>query len=726
MIVPGRRWLVAALLTAVAGCSSGGGSSAGSLTVTVTGLPAGTSAAVTVLGPTGSHTGVVATTTLSGLTPGNYTVQIAAVTIGSASYQPAVASQTLTVQAGATASFTAQYSLVQASLQVVITGLPGGASGSVSVTGPDGFSTSVTQTTTVTSLAPGQYTLTTGPVTPGGVLYIATPASRIVTVAPGAQMVAQFQYSHPESSLTVTIDGVYITQAAQGYDFSVPLVADRPGLLRVFLKGSEANSAIPDVRVRLFTAGVVTNTYLIHAPVPGVPTSIDEADGTKSWNLPLPEHLIQAGVQLLVDVDPSGIVPLATRANLSYPASGTPQALNVIPGTNYNLLFIPVFNTVDLTTGDVNSTNIADFVNSIRLVHPMWTATTALHAPFSFSGGTLMSNDGNFAWQGALQQVEMLRQAEGGTAYYYGVMHPNYTSGIVGYGYIGSRVVPNFRTGVGWDSRGSGGQLGTQAGATYAHELGHNLGLLHAPCGGATSTDPAFPYSGARVGHAGYNVVTGAITAATDFDVMSYCAPSWISDYSYRRLAAYSTSLRASAPPAQRGVIVSGSMRGGRALLNPALEVVAPPVLPVESGPYRIEGRTADGSIAFSLPFAPTAVGDSPFADLAQFVFTVPLADSVQLAQLRLTGPGVDTMIRARAAALRAGASAPAATRLDATRVRVTWNPGDYSMVMIRDASTGEVLALGQGGSAIVRSGGAALAITASDGVNSTRLRLTP
>src|ERR1019366_1125526 len=104
--------------------------------------------------------------------------------------------------------------------------------------------------------------------------------------------------------------------------------------------------------------------------------------GTKSWNLPLPEYFLATGMQLLVDVDPDSLVPLATRANLSFPSTGTPQALNVVPGTGYNLVFIPVINSADGSAGNVTSPGITSFTSTLKLLHPMWTATTSLHAPF--------------------------------------------------------------------------------------------------------------------------------------------------------------------------------------------------------------------------------------------------------------------------------------------------------------------------------------------------------
>lgn len=722
-----------AFAVALNGCTpSAGSSSPGSLTVAITGIPAGTAAAVTVLRPNGVTTGVVATTTLNGLAAGTYTVQAVTVIAGPVAYVPAKAAQQVTVSGGATTTVSAVYAVVPASLQLIVTGLPNGIAAPVAITGPNGYSATATQSVTLTDVPPGSYTITSASAIPAGILYQATPPTLAVSVAPGAQVVARVQYSHPESSLTLTIDQVYVTQGAQGGDGSVPLVADRPGMLRVFLTASATNVAAPEVRVRLYSGSVLTNTYTMPAPAIGVPAVTVEADGSRSWNLPLAEHLIQPGMQLLIDVDPAGLLPLATRANLTFPTTGIPQAFTVLANAPYNLTFVPVTNAADGGTGDITVAGIPDFTNTVKLLHPMWAYNAVVHAPFTFSGGALQSNDGNFAWQTLLQQIEALRQIEGGSSYFYGVVHPTYSSGIVGLGYVGAARFNQFHSAIGWDSRGAYGQLGTYAGEAYAHELGHNLSLNHAPCGGAGNPDPAFPFPGGGVGRSGYNVVTGAITANTNFDVMGYCAPTWISDYSYRRILSFvaAASLRASLAtpvPPQRVVVVSGSLAGGHAQLFPAIEVVARATLPSGGGDYQLEGRDVAGNPVFAFGFTPASVADGAAADLAQFVFTVPLADGVQLAQIRLTGPGIDTAISAApGAALRGDTSTVTATRLDAGRVRLEWSAARYPVVMVRDGNSGEVLAFGRGGSVVVRSGRAPLSITASDGVQSTVLRLTP
>jgi hypothetical protein len=71
----------------------------------------------------------------------------------------------------------------------------------------------------------------------------------------------------------------------------------------------------------------------------------------------------------------------------------------------------------------------------------------------------------------------------------------------------------------------------------FVHEMGHALGLNHAPCGPAGGPDSRFPYAGGHTGTWGYDALARALVdPATTFDVMSYCTPVWISDFDYALL----------------------------------------------------------------------------------------------------------------------------------------------------------------------------------------------
>jgi hypothetical protein len=79
-----------------------------------------------------------------------------------------------------------------------------------------------------------------------------------------------------------------------------------------------------------------------------------------------------------------------------------------------------------------------------------------------------------------------------------------------------------------------------------AHEVGHAHGRNHAPGCGASGIDPSFPSaydeSGSQgtfgsIGILGYDLVNKVFEDPSQTgDVMGYCPPTWVSDYTYNAL----------------------------------------------------------------------------------------------------------------------------------------------------------------------------------------------
>ncbi|HLT40905.1 MAG TPA: hypothetical protein VK034_31725, partial [Enhygromyxa sp.] len=71
---------------------------------------------------------------------------------------------------------------------------------------------------------------------------------------------------------------------------------------------------------------------------------------------------------------------------------------------------------------------------------------------------------------------------------------------------------------------------------TAVHEIGHNQGAPHAPCGVGGDADPAYPHAGASIGVRGIDPLDGQMYSPnTHTDFMSYCRPYWVSDYRWTK-----------------------------------------------------------------------------------------------------------------------------------------------------------------------------------------------
>lgn len=191
------------------GDDGGGAISTGSLQLTVNGLGSGVDAALTVTGPGGFSRTVAASSTLTDLAAGDYTVAAAAVDGGSVSYEPAQTSQTVTVQADQSTLVVVDYVAQLGGLQVTITGLPLGATADASVTGPGGFAQSVQNSVTLSDLPVGDYTVTAQPVTSAdGDDYEPSPASQTVTVPFDQAPEAPIEYQLAAASLEISVSGL--------------------------------------------------------------------------------------------------------------------------------------------------------------------------------------------------------------------------------------------------------------------------------------------------------------------------------------------------------------------------------------------------------------------------------------------------------------------------------------------------------------------------------------
>ncbi len=205
-----RRRSMALLVLVLSACGGSGGSDAtptvpvtpapttGALTVTIA-SPGG--AAVQVTGPASYSRALTATETLSGLTPGAYSVVAASVNSATYDYAPTAAQQQATVVAGATATATVTYAATTGALTVSIGGLPSDRAGSAVVTGA-GVTNTLTATGTVARLAPGAYTITVTPVSDVSLRYAAS--TRTVTVSAGATASSAVTYALPIGARTST------------------------------------------------------------------------------------------------------------------------------------------------------------------------------------------------------------------------------------------------------------------------------------------------------------------------------------------------------------------------------------------------------------------------------------------------------------------------------------------------------------------------------------------
>ena len=415
----------------------------------------------------------------------------------------------------------------------------------------------------------------------------------------------------------------YLTQAIQSFVHPIPLIAGKTALMRVFVRSNRGSGvAHPPVRATFYQNDVEVLT-VDDWELPGrIPAEINEGNLDLSANAFIPDRIIQPGVEVVIEVDPGGTLDPALGIGGRTPADGR-TSLDVRAVSALKLTMVPLVweeKPDHGTTVRVRSLTADDqLLRLTRAVLPVGELDLTAHERVWTSFDPTFANS-----YSALSVTSALRAAEGGSGHYMGVLR---SPG-------GLAQVP--------------GQVSVSGlyGSTIAHELGHNLSLRHAPCGLVQNIDRAYPHTGGQIGLWGYQSWTGlAIEPTSGYDVMSYCGPQWISDYSFGRALRYRTGKgladNGRAIADRKGLLIWGGVNAdGKLVIEPAFVVDAPPLLPDGSGPYRVAGLDAESGELFRMTFAmpETADADGP---VRTFAFVLPAAPDwpEALASITLTGP---------------------------------------------------------------------------------------
>lgn len=682
--------------------------STGLVNIVVSGVPAGTGA-ITLLNNAGFLINITSSREVGNLDPGEYSLQVLPVSVDevyAGTSSPATFAVTATptpVQAQVT------YVATTGSIELSATGLPAGAVPTWDISGPGSFvaTRSGAGAQTVSKLAPGTYTVSARNFDVGPETYGASTQSQSVTVTAGTKAPAVFAYITRPPTLNISVEGAYITQSTQRFDGSVPLIAGRDAFLRVFLKANELNSATPRVRVRLYRAGALVLTSVIDAPGPAVGTMVRETTTPDSWGMSIPGALVTGGFSFLVDADPDNTVRETSEADNTWPASGSPATPDVRSVPPAELRFVPIATSVNSLVGNVNDARLPELLALTLRMFPISAYSADVRAVFTTNAPALQANGDS--WVTIINELNALRIAEGTSRHYIGILKTPYSGGVVGIGFLPGK------TALSWDA-GSGA-----ASSTIAHELGHNWGRAHAPCGNPGGRDASYPYPNGTIGVYGFDLVARVVMDAGMRDVMSYCSPSWVSDYTYLGIMGFRGTTTASVSSSvQSTLMIWGRSENGQLTLEPAFMTDTRPSLPVRAGSHRIDGLDASGAVVFSFSFEPDKIEDAK-GSVSQFGFAVPVSapEAARIATLRLTANGREVR-STRLAALQA--PEVTATTVASGKVRLDWNSTNFPMLVVRDPDTKEIIAFARGGSSTVSSGKRSLDVTASNRVSSTRL----
>ena len=305
---------------------------------------------------------------------------------------------------------------------------------------------------------------------------------------------------------------VYLTQAVQNRDASVPLIAGREALARVFVVADSVNHLDSDVRVTFYRGrNVVHIARMATRGGHGIPVGVDESRLEATHHATIPGDVLFPGVEMVVELDPGVKLPLRRGSQRRVPRLGRLK-LDVREVREFKMTIVPIqiegLGTT-LAEGASRMTTRSEAVRETLKMLPISDYDFSVRETFHVSLGGY----------NLLQKVDLLRIADGDPGYYTGII------GFGGVAYLNGRA-----------------NLSDTTTGTMTHEFGHNMSLLHTNCGDPRYfVDWDFPHAGGRTGAWGHDRETGTLWSPATAEVMSYCRGLgyWVSDYHYAKALEY-------------------------------------------------------------------------------------------------------------------------------------------------------------------------------------------
>lgn len=360
----------------------------------------------------------------------------------------------------------------------------------------------------------------------------------------------------------VSLDGLEVVQAVQDLKHSVPLVANKATVVRVYLSrpSGGAVKVRGEIALRRTPGGPAQNIPSLDTvqikPEQNDQLQTKRGDLRLSLNFLLPAAWAAAG---RVFVRLASLTNAATGAAVNCANCVTDVEINFEPAPALRIHLVRLRYKSGGVTYVPTAQDMALIKSWLRRAYPVSEVVSSQVTVDADFGPPFDRNDGSNDCDDANAQVSAIRNVDidGGAdrrTHYYGLIHDaggiNFMRGCanviptkpnpaaVASGPTGAR-------GYDWDKDGSYGDWYT------GHELGHTFGRYHPGfCNGNSKDDLEYPFpkgqlSGADGAFVGFDIgdkslgiQMAALPGTLWHDVMTYCPNQWLSSYTYKGILA--------------------------------------------------------------------------------------------------------------------------------------------------------------------------------------------
>ena len=470
-------------------------------------------------------------------------------------------------------------------------------------------------------------------------------------------------------SADLTVQWIEVTQAIQDMSNSVPLVVGKPTWVRVYLDIGPVAGPVWGVEFDLYGwredswgtwealpgSPLKLGPYLVSKPTGPVANQqrLEFGDiwaGFTRYPLPYSWQLPGSKIHLKAVVNPDKTIPETdfTNNTLSVSGSGFTKKAPI----NIGLVQVKAAGLVPNWTNNADLNAMLTFLRAsfpVGKINVWYKKGGPLEADYDYT----FPKDGGCGdgWDNLLEDLEDIYDGwvdRPANAFVFGLLDKVPPSGA-GCGRMGGHVAASY--------------VSKWSLATLAHEVGHNFGRQHAPCG-VPDPDPNYPQyknpdgsslPGGSIGEVGVNVFQPQVyNPATCRDFMSYCGPEWVSPYTYTHLFSKIPNNPGNNMPYNPGnqamstngaeephLVASGRVLDGQIDLPRPFWIDERPAGSHDEpgdGPYSLELQNAQGNVVFIRHFDPYADCSGPDHDCGYFRETLPFSQETMRIVFRHEG----------------------------------------------------------------------------------------